>query len=86
MNAPIAKAKSTRVDAAALVQSARTVIATEAAAIRALEPRIDGAFVDACRIIQACKGRLVVTGMGKSGHVGRKIAATLARPAMAIWA
>ena len=78
MNAPIAKPKSTRMDAAAIVRSARTVIATEAAAIRALEPRIDQTFVDACRIILGCKGRLVVTGMGKSGHVGRKIAATLA--------
>jgi arabinose-5-phosphate isomerase len=78
MNAPIAKHQSTRVDAAAIVRSARTVIATEAAAIRALEPRIGQAFVDACRLILGCKGRVVVTGMGKSGHVGRKIAATLA--------
>lgn len=78
MNAPIAKAKSPQVDAAAIVHSARTVIATEAAAIRALEPRIDQTFVDACRLILSCKGRVVVTGMGKSGHVGRKIAATLA--------
>lgn len=78
MNAPVTKPKSTRVDAAAIVRSARTVIATEAAAIRALEPRIDQTFVQACRLILACKGRLVVTGMGKSGHVGRKIAATLA--------
>ncbi|MDO1528290.1 KpsF/GutQ family sugar-phosphate isomerase [Fulvimonas sp. R45] len=65
-------------DAGAIVRSARTVIATEAAAIRALEPRIGAGFVDACRLILGCQGRLVVTGMGKSGHIGRKIAATLA--------
>ncbi|MEY2168119.1 MULTISPECIES: KpsF/GutQ family sugar-phosphate isomerase [unclassified Rhodanobacter] len=62
----------------AIVRSARAVIATEAAAIAELGPRIDGAFVDACRLLLACRGRVVVTGMGKSGHVARKIAATLA--------
>ena len=62
----------------AIVRSARAVIATEAAAIAELEPRVDGAFVEACRLILACRGRVVVTGMGKSGHVARKIAATLA--------
>jgi arabinose-5-phosphate isomerase len=65
-------------DRAALVQSARTVIAIEAAAICSLEPRIDGAFSDACRHILDCTGRVVVSGMGKSGHIARKIAATLA--------
>jgi arabinose-5-phosphate isomerase len=62
----------------ALARSARTVIATEAAAIRSLEPRIDGAFSASCRLILACSGRVVVSGMGKSGHIARKIAATLA--------
>ncbi|HKR75343.1 MAG TPA: KpsF/GutQ family sugar-phosphate isomerase [Rhodanobacter sp.] len=62
----------------AIVRSARAVIATEAAAIAELEPRIGAAFVEACRLILACRGRVVVTGMGKSGHVARKIAATLA--------
>ncbi len=61
-----------------IAASARTVIHTEAAAIEALEARIDGTFVDACRLILGCKGRVVVSGMGKSGHVARKIAATLA--------
>ena len=61
-----------------MAHSARTVIATEAAAIRSLEPRIDSDFVAACRLILACEGRVVVIGMGKSGHVARKIAATLA--------
>src|SRR5579883_3678409 len=62
----------------ALSRSAHTVIATETAAIRALESRIDGEFVRACRVILECDGRVVVTGMGKSGHIARKIAATLA--------
>ncbi|BFI95233.1 MAG: KpsF/GutQ family sugar-phosphate isomerase [Rhodanobacter sp.] len=61
-----------------IVRSARAVIATEAAAIAELGPRVDAAFVEACRLILACRGRVVVTGMGKSGHVARKIAATLA--------
>ncbi|HJU26649.1 MAG TPA: KpsF/GutQ family sugar-phosphate isomerase [Rhodanobacteraceae bacterium] len=62
----------------ALARSAHTVIATEATAIRALESRIGGEFVRACRLILECDGRVVVTGMGKSGHIARKIAATLA--------
>jgi arabinose-5-phosphate isomerase len=73
---PAAAAKP--VDSDELARSARTVIATEAAAIRSLEPRIDGAFSAACRLILACRGRVVVSGMGKSGHIARKIAATLA--------
>ncbi|MGC1547719.1 MAG: KpsF/GutQ family sugar-phosphate isomerase [Rhodanobacter sp.] len=77
MNAPIAQARK-QLDSAAIVRSGRTVIATEAAAIRALEPRIGAEFTEACRLILGCQGRLVVTGMGKSGHIGRKIAATLA--------
>ena len=47
-------------------------------AIAALSDRIDDDFVRACEVIMACKGRVVVTGMGKSGHIGNKIAATLA--------
>lgn len=79
MNAHVATpTQPAKLDAEALVRSARTVIATEAASIRALEPRIGASFVDACRLIMGCAGRVVVTGMGKSGHVGRKIAATLA--------
>src|SRR5690625_1548679 len=61
----------------ALVQSARTVIAIEAAAICSLEPRIDGAFSEACKRIMHCNGRVVVSGMGKSGHIAHKVAATL---------
>lgn len=53
-------------------------IRIERDAISALENRIDDHFVRACEVIMACKGRVVVTGMGKSGHIGHKIAATLA--------
>jgi arabinose-5-phosphate isomerase len=78
MNAHVATTSQNALNADAIVQSARTVITTEAATIRALEPRIGSEFVDACRLILGCAGRVVVTGMGKSGHVARKIAATLA--------
>ena len=66
------------VNAEAVVRSARAVIATEADAIQALAARIGADFVEACRMILGCAGRVVVTGMGKSGHVARKIAATFA--------
>src|SRR5688572_11935616 len=56
----------------------RDVIKLEADALATLVSRIDGQFALACRIVQVCKGRVVVTGMGKSGHIGGKIAATLA--------
>ena len=61
-----------------IVASARGAISTEAGAIAALGPRIGAEFVEACRLVLACKGRVVVSGMGKSGHIARKIAATLA--------
>ncbi|MGD9710374.1 MAG: KpsF/GutQ family sugar-phosphate isomerase [Halothiobacillaceae bacterium] len=57
---------------------ARQVLIIEADAVRNLTDRIDGQFENAMAIILDCKGRVVVTGMGKSGHVARKIAATLA--------
>lgn len=57
---------------------ARAVIENEAAAISALSGRIDEQFIAACEAMLACSGRIVVIGMGKSGHVGSKIAATLA--------
>ncbi|NCA69021.1 MAG: KpsF/GutQ family sugar-phosphate isomerase [Sphingobacteriia bacterium] len=56
----------------------RAVIETEAGAVRALGARVDDAFVDACCYMLACEGRIVVLGMGKSGHIGGKIAATFA--------
>ncbi len=54
------------------------VIQTELAEITALQSRIDETFSSACNLLLTCKGRIVVTGMGKSGHIGGKIAATLA--------
>jgi arabinose-5-phosphate isomerase len=59
-------------------RTGRRVIGEEAAALSALADRLDGAFAAACGRILACRGRIVCTGMGKSGHIARKIAATLA--------
>jgi len=61
-----------------LFAMARAVLDTEAAAIVDLKPRIDGHFLRACELLLACRGRVVVSGMGKSGHIAGKIAATLA--------
>ena len=61
-----------------LLRHGRSVIETELKAIENLEDRIDENFARACRYILDCKGRTVVIGMGKSGHIGNKIAATLA--------
>ena len=63
---------------ASLVASARKVIGIEARGIEDLASRIDGDFSKACELILACSGRIVVSGMGKSGHIARKTAATLA--------
>ena len=57
---------------------ARAVLENEAQAIAQLVERIDGSFTRACEILLQCQGRIVVMGMGKSGHIGGKIAATLA--------
>ena len=56
----------------------REVIATEMEGLRALREGLGESFLRAVDAILACKGRVIVTGMGKSGHVGRKIAATMA--------
>jgi arabinose-5-phosphate isomerase len=56
----------------------RAVLEMEAQAIAELAARVDGQFTHACQLILECVGRVVVVGMGKSGHVGGKIAATLA--------
>jgi arabinose-5-phosphate isomerase len=65
-------------NAASVLARGRRVLETEIAAVAALQHRLDDAFVQACRLLHQCKGRVVVTGMGKSGHIGAKIAATLA--------
>jgi len=59
------------------LELARRVLTIEADAVRALADRIDAEFMDALNLILACKGRVIVSGMGKSGHIARKIAATL---------
>src|SRR5579863_9000919 len=66
------------VDDAQLLASARRALGIEARAIEALGPKLTGSFAAACRICLGCHGRVVVTGMGKSGHIAGKIAATLA--------
>src|SRR6204780_296472 len=58
-------------------ETAKRVLRIEAAAISDLIARLDARFTNAVDLLLACKGRVVVTGMGKSGLVGRKIAATL---------
>src|ERR1044072_439839 len=65
-------------DPASLIAAGRRAIEIEGRALASLIPRLDGGFVQACEICLQCKGRVIVTGMGKSGHVGGKIAATLA--------
>ena len=56
----------------------KAVITTELRAIQSLQERINKTFVTACKTILACKGRVIFLGMGKSGHIARKISATLA--------
>ncbi|HVN41712.1 MAG TPA: KpsF/GutQ family sugar-phosphate isomerase [Steroidobacteraceae bacterium] len=65
-------------DAEKLIDRGRRVLRTEADAVAALEHRLGAEFAAACGVLLGCRGRIVVTGMGKSGHVGNKIAATLA--------
>ena len=67
----------TDVDIESLLSRAVTVLRIESDAVAALASRIDSSFADACRLILGCSGRVVVSGIGKSGHIGRKIAATL---------
>lgn len=57
---------------------ARRVLEIEARAVQELSSRLDDGFANAVRIVLECKGRVVVSGMGKSGHIARKIASTLA--------
>lgn len=59
-------------------KSALETLRIEQQAIEVLATQIDGRFDRACEILLQCQGRVVVTGMGKSGHIGRKMAATFA--------
>ncbi|QQA42866.1 KpsF/GutQ family sugar-phosphate isomerase [Pelagovum pacificum] len=65
-------------DKDAILNAARRVIATEADALVALGNSIDGSLVEAVELILRAEGRVIVSGMGKSGHIARKVAATLA--------
>jgi len=65
-------------DSRLLIHSARQVIKVEAQAISILADRIDSNFAAICQLLLTCEGRVIVSGMGKSGHIARKIAATLA--------
>src|SRR5690606_6707209 len=65
-------------DAESLARTGRRVFEVEARALEAVRQRINGDFHRACQLLLDCRGRVVVSGMGKSGHVGNKIAATLA--------
>ncbi len=70
-----------------LLESAKQVILTEAAAVAHLAEQLDQHFIDACKLIQKCTGKVILIGMGKSGHIGNKIAATFAStgtPAFAV--
>ncbi len=85
-------------NAPSILQLARETLDIEAAALQDIKSRLDERFVKAVQMMLHVKGRVVVTGMGKSGHIGRKIAATLPppahrpcsytrpKPATAIWA
>ena len=61
-----------------LINTAKNVIGIEAKSLLDLQKRVDQTFIDACKLIGTCKGRVVLIGMGKSGHIGNKIAATFA--------
>lgn len=75
---PPAAVRPAAPDADALLALAREALDTEIQGLQAMAARLDGRFAQAVGTVLACRGRVVVTGMGKSGHVGRKIAATLA--------
>jgi len=67
-----------KLDAEQVLNLARKTFEIEAAAVLGLAQRLGGEFAQAVELVLACRGRVVVMGMGKSGHIGRKIAATLA--------
>ncbi|PVV11693.1 MAG: D-arabinose 5-phosphate isomerase [gamma proteobacterium symbiont of Ctena orbiculata] len=68
----------TQDEMARMIDLGRAVIETEADAVASLIPRLGDEFARACSYLLHCQGRIVVIGMGKSGHIGNKIAATLA--------
>lgn len=78
MNARAQRSPPHHDDDATLVASGRRVIEVETHALQTLRNRIDGDFAKACRLLLDCRGRIICIGMGKSGHIARKVAATLA--------
>ena len=61
-----------------LIEIAKAVIQTEADSVLLLKDRIDQKFDEICNLIRFCKGKVILVGMGKSGHIAKKIASTLA--------
>ncbi|MHB0990906.1 MAG: KpsF/GutQ family sugar-phosphate isomerase [Burkholderiales bacterium] len=74
----MSKSLQIKFDPVAALERARRVLTIEAEAVLAMRDRLNSRFTDAMTLILSCRGRVVVSGMGKSGHVGSKIAATLA--------
>jgi arabinose-5-phosphate isomerase len=74
----IAMTELGNLDSGQALESGRRVLEIEARAVRELADRLDANFVRAAQIVLGCKGRVVVSGIGKSGHIARKIASTLA--------
>lgn len=61
-----------------IIRKVKGTILTEGEALKKVSAQVDGAYVEAVKAIVNCKGRLVITGLGKTGHVGKKIAASFA--------
>ena len=78
MPALMRKVSASPLEDSALLATARRTLASEQAGIAALNKRLNAQFAAACRVLLACEGRVIVSGMGKSGHIAGKIAATLA--------
>ena len=76
--APVAEPQKSTASARSALELARRVLEIEADAVRALAARLDGRFAAAVELIHGRKGRVVVSGIGKSGHIARKIASTMA--------
>lgn len=74
----MSKSLQVKFDPVAALERARRVLTIEAEAVLAMRDRLNSRFTDAMTLILSCRGRVVVSGMGKSGHIGSKIAATLA--------
>ena len=78
MNDASTRTSAARLDRSGALALAREVLALESQAVAALAARIDDDFLRAVALLLDCRGRAVVSGVGKSGHIGRKLAATLA--------